>query len=180
MGKAAFQLFLLVLTLGLAGVGEPVRGEDLARIKAAYLYHFVNFTQWPQDVGVSTEDAVRLCLLGAGSVDAQLQRMDVVELGLNSKPRLVRVRKEELPDSCQVVFVGEAADVETEALLARLRGAPLLSVSDQPEFARRGGMIEMFLRDDKVRMRVNLNAVRAAGIHLSSKLLRLAEIVEAP
>jgi hypothetical protein len=55
-----------------------------------------------------------------------------------------------------------------------------LSVSDQPGFARGGGMIEMFPCGDKARMRINLGVVRLAGILLSSKLLRLAKIAETP
>lgn len=159
---------------------EPGQGDDLARVKAAYLYHFATFTEWPESTGPNASKEIRLCVMGNGPVEAQVQRLDGKELEGGRLLRILSVRREELPKLCHMVFIGEPAHVNHDSAWMRLRGAPLLSVSDQTGFAQGGGMIEMFLRDDKVRMRINLGAVRSAGLHLSSKLLRLAEIVETP
>lgn len=159
---------------------DPGPGEELARIKAAYLYHFATFTEWPESAVPSTAKEIRLCVLGDGAVETQVRRLDGKELEGGRLLRIVQARREELPKPCHMVFVGEPAHVGLDPAWVRLRGAPLLSVSDQAGFTQGGGMIEMFLRDDKVRMRINLGVVRSAGLHLSSKLLRLAEIVETP
>lgn len=139
----------------------------VARIKAVYLYHFASFAEWPEAALVGQE--VRLCVLGGGEVAQHVQRLDAQDLGDGRMLRVVPARP------CHIVFVGDAA-----ANFGEWQGLPVLSVSDRSDFARHGGMIEMYLRDDKVRMRINLAVVRAAGLRLSSKLLRLADIVEAP
>jgi hypothetical protein len=159
---------------------DPGPEEELARVKAAYLYHFAAFTEWPESAVPIVAKEIRLCVLGDGVVEAQVRRLNGKELEGGRLLRVVQARREELPKFCHMVFVGEPARVGLDPAWIRLRGAPLLSVSDQAGFAQGGGMIEMFLRDDKVRMRINLGAVRSAGLHLSSKLLRLAEIVETP
>jgi hypothetical protein len=159
---------------------DSATGEELARIKAVYLYHFATFTEWPEHVVGASMKEIRLCVTGNGEVEDQLLRLDGKELEGGRVLRIVRVRPEELGKACHMAFFGAAGRGNGDPAGAHPRGLPLLTVGDQPGFAQGGGMIEMFLRDDRVRMRINLNAVRAAGIRLSSKLLRLAEIVEAP
>jgi hypothetical protein len=94
--------------------------------------------------------------------------------------QVAQLRLDQVTKTCHMLFVGELPRADSDLAGGRLRGEPILLVGEQSGFAQNGGMIEMFLRDDKVRMRINLSMVRAAGIMLSSKLLRLAEIVEAP
>jgi hypothetical protein len=175
------------LFFGLLGVmawtalrADPKNGGDLARIKAVYLYHFATFTEWPEHAAATSMKEIHLCVTGGGEVESQLFLLAGKELDGGRVLRVVQARWEELSKTCHMVFFGETAHFNANPAWMRLRGLPLLSVSDQPGFAQGGGMIEMFLRDDKVRMRINLGAVRSAGIHLSSKLLRLAEIVETP
>lgn len=184
MTRAILQWVLCLAFLGAmsrtALPADPKEGGDLARLKAVYLYHFAAFTEWPESALAASMKDIRLCVTGGGEVEGQLLRLDGKELDGGRMLRVVQARREELAKSCQMVFLGEAARFNADPAWTRLRGQPLLSVSDQPGFAQGGGMIEMFLRDDKVRMRINLGAVRSAGLHLSSKLLRLAEIVETP
>jgi hypothetical protein len=183
MKACVLRLLLWGLLSGLAAqaLRADIRaGDPIAHLKAVYLYHFAHFAEWPPEQAAAAKKSLRLCVIGDSEVAEQLLSLDTHELGEGILLRIARLHREELPDGCQMVFISHAIDFNIELVLARLRNAPLLSVSDAPGFARSGGMIEMFLRDDKIRMRVNLSAVQAAGLHLSSKLLRLAEIVESP
>jgi hypothetical protein len=157
---------------------ESKASDNISHLKAVYLYHFANFAEWPQAQAFASKKNLRLCVIGDEDIARQAQGLDTHELGDGILLQVARLRRDELPGGCQMVFFSQTAGSDVEAMLASLRKAPLLSVSDVPGFARSGGMIEMFLRDDKIRMRVNVNAVHAAGLRLSSKLLRLAEIVE--
>lgn len=156
----------------------PKEDGEIAGIKAVYIYHFASFAQWP--AGASAQKEIRLCVLGEGRVSGQLQQLDGKDLEEDRLLRVVPVRKDEVSKACNMVYIGEAANFPGDAVWARLRSTPVLLVSDQTGFAQQGGMIEMFLRDDKIKMRINLGAVRSAGLSLSSKLLRLAEIIESP
>lgn len=162
----------------LAHAPQAEESGDIARIKAAYVYHFANFAEWPAE----KEKYIRLCTLGEGEVANRLQDLDERELEQGRILRVVvRPPREEIAKACDMLFIGQNLGAELDPPAAmRLQLGALLSVSDRTGFAKNGGMIEMFLRDDKVRMRVNLDVVRASGIRLSSKLLRLAEIVETP
>jgi hypothetical protein len=176
MVKAAL---LWGMAWGLGPCALPLApGEDagIARIKAVYLYHFASFAEWPEAAAPQAE--VLLCVVGDSAVGAELRRLDGQDIGDGRLLKIIPVPHEALAGQCRMAYLG--ADAAQDRLLAQLRGLPLLSVSDQPGFARQGGMIELYLQDDKVRMRINLGAVRAAGLKLSSKLLRLADIVEAP
>lgn len=156
------------------------KDEGIADIKAAYLYHFATFTQWPKGVNTMSRKEIRLCVLGEDDVAAQLRLLDGKELDEGYVLRVAVVRREQLSRICNMVFIGESNSFPSEQAWVKLHGEPILWVSDQAGFAQNGGMIEMFLRDDKIRMRINLGAVRSSGIALSSKLLRLADIVDAP
>ena len=77
--------------------------------------------------------------------------------------------------ACHVLFISRSENDRVEQILQNLQGRNILTVSDIPDFAARGGMIELFMEKNKIRMRINLSAVKAAGLNISSKLLRLAE-----
>lgn len=182
--KAVVKPVLLLCLLGcLTGraAGEDLKeGGEIARVKAVYVYHFASFAQWPQERAAAPLKNVRLCVVGGGETVAQLTKLDGQDLGDGRLLEISPVRLEQIVRACQMLFIGDAPRFTSDPAWIKLRGEPVLSVSDQPGFAQKGGMIEMFLRDDKVRMRINLGMARTAGISLSSKLLRLAEIVDAP
>ncbi len=78
--------------------------------------------------------------------------------------------------ACQVLFISRSEADRLEQILASLRGRSILTVGDTDDFAARGGMIRLATERNKVRMRINLDAVKAANLAISSKLLRVAEI----
>lgn len=79
---------------------------------------------------------------------------------------------------CRILFIGSSATGEVAGVLAAVRGAPVLTVSDTPDFTSRGGVIQFVLIDSRVRFRINLGNAEQAGIRLSSQLLRVAVTVE--
>jgi len=78
---------------------------------------------------------------------------------------------------CHILFISRSERPRLEQILAHLQGRSVLTVSDLEDFARQGGVIRFVLVEDKVRLRINLEAAKAAGLTISSKLLRPAQIV---
>jgi hypothetical protein len=97
---------------------------------------------------------------------------------INNRAILAR-RINELPDlkPCQLVFVNSAEDKLLSEILNSLKGTSALVVGEGDGFAERGGGIQFFLEDNKLRFAINVDAVQRARLNVSSKLLALARIV---
>jgi hypothetical protein len=159
-----------LLTLMAAGA-PPSAQEDPSeyRLKAAFLYNFVLFTEWPADTGRQ----LNVCVYGSDPFGAEID-------GLQGKPvgeRLLAVRRISEGGSvsgCQIVFVSPHAIGTLAHLLQQLRGSAALIVADSPGAAQRGAALNMSVSENKVTFEANLAAARSARVNLSSKLLRLA------
>ena len=171
----AFALGLLaVVTLGATADARADDSLEQARLKAAFVLNFMKFTAWPEP---RTADAgtLTLCATYGHPLAGQLHELegrDVRGLGV----RLVHHGGDDIR-SCDVVFVA-AADASTLQALQRATAArPILTISDRAGFIDHGGMIEMKLVNGRTRFDINLAAARAAGLTLSSQLLKLADRV---
>jgi hypothetical protein len=147
------------------------------RLKAAFLYNFIKFVEWPSDAFTSDKAPILLCVFGndpfGNALDEILQGKTI-----NSREVLAR-RINELPDlkSCQLVFVSHQEDKQLSKILGSLRGTSALVVGESDGFAERGGGIQFYLEDNKLRFAVNVDAAQKARLSVSSKLLALARIV---
>lgn len=148
--------------------------EDLSehRLKAAFVYNFMVFTEWPPEVA----GKLTLCVMGADMGSA----LDVLVNNKLIGTRTVvvqRISDRHPVASCQVLFLSPAGVADLPRMLDSLNGKPVLTLADSPGAARDGVSINMELRDSKVVFEVNLKALRSAGLAVSSKLLRLAKVV---
>ena len=163
--RLALKLAVLLLSI------TSARGEDLPeyRLKAAFLYNFVVFTEWPADVGAQ----LNLCVVGQDPFGADLDALNSKTVGHRS---IVVQRLVGRPSisGCQVLFIARSAIGGLSQLLAGAGNNPVLTVADSPNAANDGVAINMAVQDAKVFFQVNLKAVRGARLNLSSKLLRLA------
>jgi hypothetical protein len=97
---------------------------------------------------------------------------------MKGHPMVVRrYREVEEVEACHILFISQTRAGRMEQILTRLNGQSVLTVSDAPGFARQGGMIEFVTNRNKIRLRMNLEAARVADLTISSKLLRLADLV---
>ena len=167
-------LAVALLCSGLAAAEPPSYSEY--QVKGAFLYNFAKLVDW-KSVPPDSEEFV-IAILGEDPFGEALDRT----LGgreLAGYP--IRVRRinslAELRDA-RMLFVSRSESDKLARVLGLLDGRCVLTVGDSPEFARSGGVIELFMRNQSVRFRVNMSAAARAGLKLRPNLLRLAEIVE--
>ncbi len=165
----------LVLLLA-AGQMGGAQGIDEYRVKAAFLYNFAKFIEWPGDAFKSAADPITICVLGNPFGDRLENTVNGKEIG----GRRLMVR--EISDvaeaaGCHILFV--SADKKRLAeLLGRVKASPILTVGEAGHFAAAGGVIGFKLEGGKVRIEINTFAADRARLRISSKLLSLAEIVK--
>ena len=159
------------LGLALLAFAQAAVSDDLPeyRLKAAFLYNFALFTEWPADMG----STLNLCVYGRDPFGEEIDALQGKPVGAR---RIVvrRVTSAEGLSGCQVVFIGNPAGDGIRGVLSTLRGATVLTVADAPGAARQGVALNMNLVNNKITFEANLTAVRAANLKLSSKLLSLA------
>ncbi len=174
----ALLLTLLLLTAGMmpALAREPAP-EDA--VKAAMLYHFVQFVRWPDEVG-SPEQGLVLGILGRDSLQEWLHELaaagsrgaSLKTVQLDSLPEL-RAQRHKL----QVLYIGRTAQGDLEAILRALDGAPVLTVSDDELFVKQGGMMNFVRQNSRIRFDLNLDAAASSQLKLSSRLYGLARLI---
>ncbi|MGE0406078.1 MAG: YfiR family protein [Candidatus Korobacteraceae bacterium] len=171
--------FLLLLAIRLlagshAALAQAERPTEYT-VKAAYLFNFVKFIEWP--AGVVNDNLLRVCVLGNGPLGPALEQMVTGATANGKVLQAIRITRPGEAVACQVLFLSASEDGRLREVLEALGASAVLTVSDLPLFSQRGGMIELVLEQGRVRFEVNLAAANAANLTLSSELLKLARRV---
>lgn len=144
------------------------------QVKATYLYNFGRFVQWPANI---PGDSFAICLLGQDPFGPVLDSTLSGE-SLDGRPVVVRrITKARDATDCRILFINSAEESHLSEILNVLDGNSILTVSDMPDFSRRGGMIQFVLEGGRVRFEVNLTRAENAKLTLSSELLKVAAAV---
>lgn len=142
-------------------------------VKAAYLYNFGKFVEWPAKV-TATSDIFSICVLGEDPFGAAFDATISGE-SINGKKVVVkRITKPLDAVSCRILFISSSEESRLKEILATLDDTSVLTVSDISQFTRRGGMIRFVMEANRVRFEVNLTTAEHAGLTLSSQLLKVA------
>ncbi len=157
-------------------LAEPPSASEY-QVKATYLYNFAKYVEWPAASFTSSDDSFNICVLGEDPFGHTLD--DTIGGEVINGRRLVARRLSRVTEAlkCQILFVGSSEGWRLEQILTALDNKSIMTVSDIPGFAERGGMINFRLEGAKVRFDINPAAARRAALALSSQLLKLARIV---
>lgn len=171
----------LLAGIGALALAPAAPAQDAAsleyQVKAVFLLRFAQFTEWPADAGQSAQPFV-IGVLGQDPFGPILEQAIEGER-ISGRPIVVR-RYAELADLAHsdLLFVASSHQRATARLLTRLKGRQTLTVADFAGFVGRGGAVELFLEQDRVRFRIDRDAAQAAGLVLRSQLLRAAATVK--
>ena len=157
--------------------GAQETSPDLEhQVKAAFLYNFARFVEWPPDKPAGEGAFV----IGVFAPDATSRALEATVQGKSVGGRTIQVRPVKSQDEaaqCHMLFFGSETPERLRPMLKAVRGSAILTVGDSEAFAREGGIVHFVMQDHHVRFAVNTDAAERAGLKISSKLLQLAIIV---
>lgn len=171
---------ILTASLLLAGGHSPYAAAAAPsehQVKAVFLFNFSNFVDWPADTFASPAQPFAVCLLGGEAMASHLEEALRGEYVGGRSMQLRRIDSADEAGGCQMLFIDRAHDERIEGILGVLRRRGILTVSDLDGAARRGVMIQLFNENNRIRLVINVEEARQAGLVISSNLLRPAQIV---
>jgi YfiR/HmsC-like len=144
------------------------------QVKAAYLYNFGRFVEWPAKAVGTKGDSFAVCVLGVDPFGPTLDVTLAGETIRGSKVVAKRISRPQEAVSCRILFVSSSESSRLKEVLEALGRTSVLTVGDMSDFALRGGMVQFVLDGSRVRFEVNLTATERVGLALSSELLKVA------
>jgi hypothetical protein len=173
------RVWILAGMLMLLLMPAQIKGElQEYEVKAAFLFNFAQFCEWPKEAFASTNSPMVIGILGQDHFGEALDGLIRDESIAGHKLEVRRFRSVSDVRECQLLFVSRSESSRVDRILAGLQGRPILTVSDIDRFAFHGGMIRLYTDQKKIRLRINIAEVRKAGLNINSKVLNLAEIVQ--
>jgi hypothetical protein len=149
-------------------------------VKAAFLYNFAQFCEWPSSAFASTNSPFVIGVLGDNPFNSTLDDLVRGEKVQQRPLEFRRFRSVSEIKECHILFISRSESSRVQSILNSLEGRPILTVSDIDRFAMRGGMIRFLTEQKKIKLRINISETRKAGLNISSKVLNLAEVVQNP
>jgi len=173
------RMLSLLLLLGAAlQLSAQAPAFDEYQVKAAFLYNFAKFVEWPPGTFASSTDPIEICIVGQNPFGSTLENM-VQGKKVGDRTFAVRLLADtEQASQCQILFIGSAEWKRTRALLEALKNPGVLTVGESSDFTVLGGIISFRLDGPRVRIKVDIQTADHAKLRISSKLLSLAEIAK--
>jgi hypothetical protein len=170
----------LIVCLLLASAASQVQRADEDRVKAAYLYNFAKFVEWPATSFAGTDSSMLICSIGDERLAEALQQ---TARGKQAQGRAIEVRQVlgvgELK-SCRILLIAFRDKERIAPILRSVQLANTLTVGQSEEFIRLGGIINLVRKQNSIELEINPNAAETAGLKISSRLLAVSRVVTSP
>jgi hypothetical protein len=146
------------------------------QVKAAFLHKFAKFVEWPSIVFSSESDPFMLCVSGKDPFGKALDTLQDKTIG---KRKFVIKRLQSIEDAreCHILFISSSEKAALQQILKAVRNKQTLTVGDTEGFAQSGVMINFTMQEGKVQFEVNPQAIRQAGLTVSSQLLKVSKVI---
>ena len=174
------RIILAVLVCAHIVAAPNARAQDALseyQVKAAYLFNFLKFVEWPDD---SFADSLAPIVIGVVGEDPFGSALPQVTIGKTVQGRDLVIRKYRTGEDVRgahILFISPSEKKRLPMILSSLRGSSVLTVADTDGFLDAGGMIQFLNENDRVRFAINVEATSRANLKMSSKLLSLAKVV---
>jgi len=173
--RLAIKLFLITMMF----ISLPANANEVSRtykIKAAFIYNFTKFVIWPQQDSNLGAVSFNVCILGDDRLTAAantIQGKSVQGKDLQIKT-ITNVGES---GECKIIFLAISNTEQLQQALESIKGTSVLSVGDSSDFVDNGGIIGLFVENNKVRFDINSLAADDNGLKINSRLLELANRV---
>lgn len=147
------------------------------QLEAVFLFNFTQFVEWPAQTFASADSPLLICVLGEDPFGDMLDNIVRGE-NVSGHPLMIeRHRDAAAVNRCHILFFAPSEMQTYKPVLQKLKNSSVLTVGGFEGFALNGGIIRFLVMDRKLRLRININAMREAGLGISSKLLRQADLI---
>jgi hypothetical protein len=170
-------LWISLLLLFLNGQALHAQAVSEYQVKAAYVYNFAKFVEWPAQDFASSTAPIHLCVFDDQAFQSELNRLVTGKTVSGHPIVVIAVPGGDQPSRCHVLFVNSSQDRKARSFLKALRDKSVLTIGEGQGFVEDGGIIGFVMRDDRVQFEVNHKAANHAGLHISSRLLSIASAV---
>jgi len=167
------MIVVLIAIPDLAGGADLVAEEY--QVKGAFLLNFTKFVDWPPQAFQGPGEPIAICILGRNPFGLGLDRAAQGVVVANRTVSVRQVSDEQQAGQCQIVFMGASERKHWRAWLEALRGRSVVTVGESDGFLANGGVVNFKLEGDRVRIEISTAAADLAGLHISAKLLNLAQ-----
>ena len=174
--KSGVAIILIFFMLGFALPPQSMESPEY-QVKAVFLFNFAQFVEWPASAFPDAKSPIVIGVLGTDPFGSYLDEIIQGEQIEGHPLEIQRFENVSQIKSCHILFIHQSIVPRLYYVLKDLKVRNILTVSDGNNFTKQGGMVRFFTENNKIKLRINLEAVKEADITISSKLLRLAEIV---
>jgi YfiR/HmsC-like len=170
-------LWLLGALILIVGTRAQSQTAGEYQIKAAFLYNFAKFVEWPASDFGDASGVLRICVFGQDPFGQELRDITNDKSINGHKLQVDQATDLKMARTCHILFISSSEKAQLARILESLRDTDVLTVGDMKGFVEQGGMINFVLENDRVRFEVNLKAAEQARLKVSSKLLHVARNV---
>lgn len=148
------------------------------QVKAAFLYNFTQFVDWPPEAFSSSSAPFVIGIIGPNPFGAYLEELVEGEM-IGDRQIIVKNYKdiEEL-DECHLLYMNIPETEQTKQTLIALNNRSILTVGSSDSFVRSGGMIRLYRAENKIRLEINVKQIKFAQLNVSSKLLSVSRVFD--
>ena len=166
-----------LIIFSVATVYAQSQNELENRLKAVYLFNFLQFTEWPDSAFTDARAPIVLGVVGNDPFGTVLDEVVQSEKVGVHPITVVRFRTADEITSCQALFVCMSEKDNCQTIINAVQGSPTLTVSEISGFNYLEGCIRLYVENNKLRFEINMKSLKQARLKMSSKLLRLAKII---
>jgi hypothetical protein len=169
------NLVVMIMAIFVTGFVSAQRATEY-QVKAAFLYNFTKFLEWPPAAIGSPSEPFVVGILGADPFGTHLTEIVAGESAFG-KPIVIRHFSEPASMSaCHILYINLPG--RTAEAVKALYGKPVLTVSDDPDFCANGGIMRFFPENEMIRLEISPTAAKASNLIISSKLMRIAKLCQ--
>lgn len=174
-GHYVARMLALTMMLGLlpeiAASRETTRADP--RLKIAYLINFARFIYWP---AAEAGTALQICIINGNAYRDLVTELKPGSVQQRDVSMIVLSLSDELPESCDMIFISDGYRKEWERILDRVKGRAVLTVGEEDDFIASGGIMRFYYENEKLRFAADPVRAKASGVQISARLLDLAKI----
>jgi len=155
------------------------RSVERQAVLAVLTLNIARFTRWPEPVFINSEADINLCIFGDNIVQQSFKNIDKKVIN-NRSIHIINLTRLRNLTQCQLLYLSELEQSKLISLLMELQDQPILTIGENMKFLQAGGMVGLHQSGGKMQLNINLPIVKQSNLAISSRLLKLAKIVDFP